>query len=39
MRWVLIAIAIALNVLLSGCQHVSPLWPLKVEAASGLRVA
>jgi hypothetical protein len=35
MRWFLAAFVIALAVLLSGCQRVSPLWPLKVEAAGG----
>src|ERR1022692_2886655 len=36
MRLVLTAVAVVLGaVLISGCVHVSPLWPLKVEAAPG----
>ena len=33
MRWVLAAVVVTAIALLSGCQHVSPLWPLKTDAA------
>jgi len=37
MRWVLAAILLASAILISGCVHVSPLWPLKVETAGAVR--
>jgi hypothetical protein len=35
MRLVVTVIVILASVLMSGCMHVSPLWPLKVDAESG----
>jgi hypothetical protein len=36
MRWVLAAIVLASALMLmSGCMHVNPTWPLKVDAETG----
>jgi hypothetical protein len=35
MRLVVAVVVIFLTGALSGCIHVSPLWPLKVEAQNG----
>ena len=35
MRWLLAAILLGSAILISGCMHVSPLWPLKVQDESG----
>jgi hypothetical protein len=38
MRLVVTVIVILLaSALMSGCLHVSPLWPLKVDASDGVR--
>ena len=36
MRFVVTAVVILLASALSGCLHVNPLWPLKVDAESGV---
>jgi hypothetical protein len=36
MRWVLAAIVLtSALMLMSGCMHVNPMWPLKVDAETG----
>jgi hypothetical protein len=30
-----VIVIVLASVLMSGCMHVSPLWPLKVDAESG----
>jgi hypothetical protein len=36
MRFVVTAVVILLASALSGCLHVNPLWPLKVDGESGV---